>query len=77
MGRDSNPRWTHAHSSFQDCRLRPLGHPSKVFTTNDLRLFRFPRFRPLDTFVDTRYRGLVQEGQWPPGVGHPGARHVP
>ena len=30
MGRDSNPRCTHAHSSFQDCRLRPLGHPSCV-----------------------------------------------
>jgi hypothetical protein len=30
MGRDSNPRWTYAQSSFQDCRLRPLGHPSGV-----------------------------------------------
>ena len=28
MGRDSNPRWTCAQSSFQDCRLSPLGHPS-------------------------------------------------
>jgi hypothetical protein len=28
MGRDSNPRWADAQSSFQDCRLRPLGHPS-------------------------------------------------
>ena len=28
MGRDSNPRRTCALSSFQDCRLRPLGHPS-------------------------------------------------
>ena len=26
--RDSNPRWTYAHSCFQDSRLRPLGHPS-------------------------------------------------
>lgn len=30
MGRDSNPWWTFAHYSFQDCRLRPLGHPSSV-----------------------------------------------
>ena len=30
MGRDSNPRWTLAHSGFQDRRLRPLGHPSQV-----------------------------------------------
>ncbi len=29
MGRDSNPRWTLAHSGFQDRRLRPLGHPSR------------------------------------------------
>ena len=29
MGRDSNPRWTFAHSGFQDRRLRPLGHPSE------------------------------------------------
>ena len=29
MGEDSNPRRTQALSSFQDCRLRPLGHPSK------------------------------------------------
>ena len=31
MGRDSNPRRTLALSSFQDCRLRPLGHPSGRF----------------------------------------------
>ena len=30
MGRDSNSRWTFAHSGFQDRRLRPLGHPSKT-----------------------------------------------
>ena len=30
MGRDSNPRWTLAHSGFQDRRLRPLGHPSET-----------------------------------------------
>lgn len=29
MRRDSNPRWTFAHSGFQDRRLRPLGHASK------------------------------------------------
>jgi hypothetical protein len=29
MGQDSNLRWTHAHSGFQDRRLRPLGHPSE------------------------------------------------
>ena len=29
MGRDSNPRAPHDASSFQDCRLRPLGHPSR------------------------------------------------
>ena len=28
MGRDSNPRYGFPYSSFQDCRLRPLGHPS-------------------------------------------------
>ena len=28
MGRDSNPRMPSDISSFQDCRLRPLGHPS-------------------------------------------------
>ena len=28
MGRDSNPRYGHPYSSFQDCRLSPLGHPS-------------------------------------------------
>ena len=28
MERDSNPRYACAYSSFQDCRLRPLGHPS-------------------------------------------------
>lgn len=31
MGRDSNPRSPCELSSFQDCRLRPLGHPSDVF----------------------------------------------
>ena len=29
MGRDSNPRCSCPHSSFQDCRLSPLGHPSE------------------------------------------------
>lgn len=29
MGRDSNPRYGFPYSSFQDCRLRPLGHPSR------------------------------------------------
>ena len=29
MGRDSNPRAPYDASSFQDCRLRPLGHPSR------------------------------------------------
>ncbi len=28
MGRDSNPRYGYPYCSFQDCRLRPLGHPS-------------------------------------------------
>ena len=28
MGWDSNPGYPHGYSSFQDCRLRPLGHPS-------------------------------------------------
>gem|GEM_PF-5295268 len=37
MGRDSNPRCTNAHSSFQDCRLRPLGHPSTSFDPRQLR----------------------------------------
>ena len=26
--RDSNPRWSCPHYSFQDCRLQPLGQPS-------------------------------------------------
>ncbi len=30
MGRDSNPRGTCAPSSFQDCRIRPLCHPSET-----------------------------------------------
>lgn len=30
MGRDSNPRYGFPYSSFQDCRLSPLGHPSKT-----------------------------------------------
>ena len=33
MGRDSNPRYGFPYSSFQDCRLRPLGHPSGVAVT--------------------------------------------
>ena len=28
MGWDSNPGYPYEYSSFQDCRLRPLGHPS-------------------------------------------------
>ncbi len=28
MGWDSNPGYAFTYSSFQDCRLRPLGHPS-------------------------------------------------
>lgn len=42
MGRDSNPWWTHAHSGFQDRRLRPLGHPSgTVFYRVFCMPFRF------------------------------------
>ena len=52
MGRDSNPRWTRAHSSFQDCRLRPLGHPSKSFTINNLHLKATPCTLPLDALYD-------------------------
>jgi hypothetical protein len=26
--RDSNPRWSHPHNSFQDCRFKPLSQPS-------------------------------------------------
>ena len=28
MGWDSNPGYPLGYSNFQDCRLRPLGHPS-------------------------------------------------
>jgi hypothetical protein len=28
MGRDSNPRYPCGYGSFQDCCLKPLGHPS-------------------------------------------------
>ena len=28
MGRDSNPRYPCEYGSFQDCCLKPLGHPS-------------------------------------------------
>ena len=41
MGRDSNPRWTCAQSSFQDCRLRPLGHPSRSVSRAGPRRLRF------------------------------------
>ncbi len=30
MGWDSNPGYPLRYSSFQDCRLRPLGHPSEL-----------------------------------------------
>ena len=29
-GRDSNPGWTNAHNSFQDCRFQPLSHPTQA-----------------------------------------------
>ena len=54
MGRDSNPRWTLAHSGFQDRRLRPLGHPSKYLLCNDLRRVLFFHIQPIDTQYDTR-----------------------
>ena len=41
MGRDSNPRCSFPHSSFQDCRLSPLGHPSKLFSYNNLQKVQF------------------------------------
>lgn len=37
MGRDSNPRYPNGYSSFQDCRLRPLGHPSSLRAGRALR----------------------------------------
>lgn len=30
-GRDSNPRWSCPHTSFQDWRLKPLGHLSQTY----------------------------------------------
>ena len=33
-GRDSNPRWTCAHASFQDWSHQPLGHPSRITPSN-------------------------------------------
>ena len=36
MGWDSNPRYGHPYSSFQDYRLSPLGHPSDVPGWHDL-----------------------------------------
>ena len=43
MGRDSNPRSTLALSSFQDCRLSPLGHPSGEKRSINARFFLIGR----------------------------------
>ena len=59
MGRDSNPRYPIGYSSFQDCRLSPLGHPSETRNAVIARGFvawrtrRSFRGRPIDTFFDT------------------------
>ena len=54
MGRDSNPRWTLAHSGFQDRRLRPLGHPSKYLSNNCCRHSSRTCHDQFDTCFDTR-----------------------
>ncbi len=38
MGRDSNPRYPYGYGSFQDCCLKPLGHPSKADSASRRRL---------------------------------------
>src|SRR3989338_2645849 len=34
-GGDSNSRYPFGYSSFQDCRLKPLGHPTITFSNQD------------------------------------------
>src|SRR5436190_13384556 len=48
MGRDSNPRYPYEYGSFQDCCLKPLGHPSgsEKIGYSAVLLSAFPYFTP-------------------------------
>jgi integrase len=68
MGRDSNPWWTFAHYSFQDCRLKPLGHPSKFLPRKYLRHFEIRLKLGPTTASDHRNRNNMKNNKIPTAI---------